>query len=134
MKRLIWNLITSIGMTLQPFFELSTNQENVLNTVRILSVISLIAFLSLQIYWFFIDKKRKKIKRENKRLIKDYRRFKEEIFYSIPSFQHYIRKYFTEDEILRLIKFKELKFSDLNSNSTYEMGGINNQYEFNRTK
>jgi hypothetical protein len=131
MKRLVLNLIASIGMTLQPFFELLTDYENILTIVRIVSVFSLIAFLSLQIYWFRIDKKKKQIKREKKSLVKDYRRFKSEIGYSKPSFLHYIKIYFKDEEILKLIHLKELNFIELDSKSTYESGGIE-RYEFNR--
>ena len=131
MKRLVLNLITSIGMTLQPFFELFTDYENILTVVRIISIFSLISFLSLQIYWFKIDEKNKQIKREKKRLVKDYRRFKSGIEHSKPSFLHYIKIHFNDEEILKLIHLKELRFIELDSTSTYESGGIE-RYEFNR--
>ena len=131
MKRLFITVLLGVLMSLDQVMEVFTDLDTVLTAVRIVAVISLVIFLFVQITWYLRDRKEAVIKKQKKNLIKNYRRFKSEISYSKPSFKHYIKKYFTEDEILKLVKFKELKLIELDSKSNYEVGGIE-KYEFNR--
>lgn len=125
---IIFGLLTSLDLIM----EYLTNIDGLIKFARIISILAVFAFIVFQYFWYRKDKKIAIKKKNKKALIKNFRRFKSEIYYSTPSFQYYIKIYFSDDEILKLIKYKELHLMELSKQiNSYESGGIE-RYEFNR--